>query len=139
MYNHAQEYTEALHRLEAVSFTRAQGEVIMAIIEERQQAAVANLTTKRDIDELRQATKRDIDELRQATKQDIETLQRDIGDVRKDIEVHRAETQLAIEKVRHEVSDLRSSMRFYFLAISILTLLAPSATSLVQLVITAFK
>lgn len=128
MYNHAQEYTEALHRLEAVSFTRAQGEVIMAIIEERQQAAVANLTTKRDIDELRQAT-----------KQDIETLQRDIGDVRKDIEVHRAETQLAIEKVRHEVSDLRSSMRFYFLAIAILTLLAPSATSLVQLVITAFK
>ncbi|MFC2753245.1 MAG: hypothetical protein ACFN9G_07970 [Cardiobacterium sp.] len=128
MYNHAQEYTEALHRLEAVSFTRAQGEVIMAIIEERQQAAVANL-----------ATKRDIDELRQATKQDIETLQRDIGDVRKDIEVHRAETQLAIEKVRHEVSDLRSSMRFYFLAIAILTLLAPSATSLVQLVITAFK
>ena len=128
MYNHAQEYTE--HRLEAVSFTsiRAQGEVIMAIIEERQQAAVANL-----------ATKRDIDELRQATKQDIETLQRDIGDVRKDIEVHRAETQLAIEKVRHEVSDLRSSMRFYFLAIAILTLLAPSATSLVQLVITAFK
>jgi len=139
MYNHAQEYTEALHRLEAVSFTRAQGEVIMAIIEERQQAAVANLATKRDIDELRQATKRDIDELRQATKQDIETLQRDIGDVRKDIEVHRAETQLAIEKVRHEVSDLRSSMRFYFLAIAILTLLAPSATSLVQLVITAFK
>ena len=139
MYNHAQEYTE--HRLEAVSFTsiRAQGEVIMAIIEERQQAAVANLATKRDIDELRQATKRDIDELRQATKQDIETLQRDIGDVRKDIEVHRAETQLAIEKVRHEVSDLRSSMRFYFLAIAILTLLAPSATSLVQLVITAFK
>lgn len=128
MYNHAQEYTEALHRLEAVSFTRAQGEVIMAIIEERQQAAVANL-----------ATKRDIDELRQATKQDIETLQRDIGDVRKDIEVHRAETQLAIEKVRHEVSDLRSSMRLYFLAIAILTLLAPSATSLVQLVITAFK
>ena len=128
MYNHAQEYTEALHRLEAVSFTRAQGEVIMAIIEERQQAAVANL-----------ATKRDIDELRQATKQDIEALQRDIGDVRKDIEVHRAETQLAIEKVRHEVSDLRSSMRFYFLAIAILTLLAPSATSLVQLVITAFK
>ena len=128
MYNHAQEYTEALHRLEAVSFTRAQGEVIMAIIEERQQAAVANL-----------ATKRDIDELRQATKQDIETLQRDIGDVRKDIEVHRAEPQLAIEKVRHEVSDLRSSMRFYFLAIAILTLLAPSATSLVQLVITAFK
>lgn len=117
MYNHAQEYTEALHRLEAVSFTRAQGEVIMAIIEERQQAAVANLATKRD----------------------IETLQRDIGDVRKDIEVHRAETQLAIEKVRHEVSDLRSSMRFYFLAIAILTLLAPSATSLVQLVITAFK
>ena len=139
MYNHAQEYTEALHRLEAVSFTRAQGEVIMAIIEERQQAAVANLATKRDIDELRQATKRDIDELRQATKQDIETLQRDIGDVRKDIEVHRAETQLTIEKVRHEVSDLRSSMRFYFLAIAILTLLAPSATSLVQLVITAFK
>ena len=128
MYNHAQEYTEALHRLEAVSFTRAQGEVIMAISEERQQASVANL-----------ATKRDIDELRQATKQDIETLQRDIGDVRKDIEVHRAETQLAIEKVRHEVSDLRSSMRFYFLAIAILTLLAPSATSLVQLVITAFK
>ncbi|WP_314258665.1 hypothetical protein [Cardiobacterium hominis] len=128
MYNHAQEYTEAIHRLEAVSFTRAQGEVIMAIIEERQQAAVANL-----------ATKRDIDELRQATKQDIETLQRDIRDVRKDIEVHRAETQLAIEKVRHEVSDLRSSMRFYFLAIAILTLLAPSATSLVQLVITAFK
>ena len=128
MYNHAQEYTEALHRLEAVSFTRAQGEIIMAIIEERQQAAVANL-----------ATRRDIDELRQATKQDIETLQRDIGDVRKDIEVHRAETQLAIEKVRHEVSDLRSSMRFYFLAIAILTLLAPSATSLVQLVITAFK
>ena len=111
----------------------------MAIIEERQQAAVANLATKRDIDELRQATKRDIDELRQATKQDIETLQRDIGDVRKDIEVHRAETQLAIEKVRHEVSDLRSSMRFYFWAIAILTLLAPSATSLVQLVITAFK
>ena len=128
MYNHAQEYTEALHRLEAVSFTREQGEVIMAIIEERQQAAVANL-----------ATKRDIDELRQATKQDIETLQRDIGDVRKDIEIHRAETQLAIEKVRHEVSDLRSSMRFYFLAIAILTLLAPSATSLVQLVITTFK
>ena len=82
----------------------------MAIIEERQQAAFANLATKRDI-----------------------------GDVRKDIEVHRAETQLAIEKVRHEVSDLRSSMRFYFLAIAILTLLAPSATSLVQLVITAFK
>lgn len=128
MYNHAQEYTEALHRLEAVSFTRAQGEVIMAIIEERQQAAVENLATKRDIDDLRQATKRD-----------IESLQRDIGDVRKDIEVHRAETQLAIEKVRHEVSDLRSSMRFYFLAIAILTLLAPSATSLVQLVITAFK
>lgn len=100
MYNHAQEYTEALHRLEAVSFTRAQGEVIMAIIEERQQATIENLATKRDIDDLRQATKRD-----------IESLQRDIGDVRKDIEVHRAETQLAIEKVRHEVSDLRSRDR----------------------------
>lgn len=128
MYNHAQNYSETLRRLEAVSFTRAQGEVIMAIIEERQQATVADL-----------ATKRDIDGLRQATKQDIETLQRDIGDVRKDIEVHRAETQLAIEKVRHEVSVLRSSMRFYFLAIAILTLFAPSASSLVQLVITAFK
>lgn len=47
------QYQDALHQLEAVQFTRQQGEVILKIVEERQQAALAGLATKRDLEDLR--------------------------------------------------------------------------------------
>ena len=128
MYN-PQWHIEALHRLESVNFTREQGENLMELIEERQQIGLADLATKRDIDDLRQATKRDIDDLRQATKRDIDDLRKD---TRHDIETLRLETRLEFEK-------LRSSMKFYFLGIFLMTLVVQNAQSLLQFVISLLK
>ena len=125
MYYNPQQYSETLHRLESVKFSRAQSETLMAIIEEQQQAKIAELATKRDIEDLRLATKRDIDELRRETKQGIDDL--------------RKETQMEFVKVRHEISDVRKDMRLGFIVLGALVLVAPNATSLFQLVITAFK
>ena len=128
MYN-PQWHIEALHRLESVNFTRKQGEILMELIEERQQIGLADLATKRDIDDLRQSTKRDIDDLRQATKRDIDDLRKD---TRHDIETLRLETRLEFEK-------LRSSMKFYFLGIFLMTLVVQNAQSLLQFVINLLK
>lgn len=128
MYN-PQWHIEALHRLESVNFTREQGETLMELIEERQQIGLADLATKRDIDDLRQATKRDIDDLRQATKRDIDDLRKD---TRHDIETLRLETRLEFEK-------LRSSMKFYFLGIFLMTLVVQNAQSLLQFVINLLR
>lgn len=54
------QYQEALHQLEAVQFTRQQGEAIMTIVEERQQAVLADLATKRDLEDLRKDLKHEI-------------------------------------------------------------------------------
>ena len=124
MYN-PQWHIEALHRLESVNFTRKQGEILMELIEERQQIGLADLATKRDIDDLRQATKRDIDDLRK----EIEGVRKD---TRHDIETLRLETRLEFEK-------LRSSMKFYFLGIFLMTLVVQNAQSLLQLVINLLK
>lgn len=97
----------------------------MAIIEERQQAAVENLATKRDIDGLR----KEIEELRQDTKRDIDDLRKD---TLHDIETLRLETRLEFEKVR-------SGMKFYFLGICVVTLLVHKGDSLVQLVMNLLK
>ena len=150
MYN-PQWHIEALHRLESVNFTREQGENLMELIEERQQIGLADLATKRDIDDLRQATKRDIDDLRQATKRDIDDLcqatKRDIDDLRKDtrhdIETLRLDTRHDIETLRLETrlefEKLRSSMKFYFLGIFLMTLVVQNAQSLLQFVISLLK
>ena len=124
MYN-PQWHIEALHRLESVNFTREQGENLMELIEERQQIGLADLATKRDIDDLRQATKRDIDDLRK----EIEGVRKD---TRHDIETLRLETRLEFEK-------LRSSMKFYFLGIFLMTLVVQNAQSLLQFVINLLK
>lgn len=124
MYN-PQWHIEALHRLESVNFTRKQGEILMELIEERQQIGLADLATKRDIDDLRQATKRDIDDLRK----EIEGVRKD---TRHDIETLRLETRLEFEK-------LRSSMKFYFLGIFLMTLVVQNAQSLLQFVINLLK
>lgn len=124
MYN-PQWHIEALHRLESVNFTREQGENLMELIEERQQIGLADLATKRDIDDLRQATKRDIDDLRK----EIEGVRKD---TRHDIETLRLETRLEFEK-------LRSSMKFYFLGIFLMTLVVQNAQSLLQFVISLLK
>ena len=97
----------------------------MAIIEEQQQAKIAELATKRDIEDLRLATKRDIDELRRETKQGIDDL--------------RKETQMEFVKVRHEISDVRKDMRLGFIVLGALVLVAPNATSLFQLLLNLFK
>ena len=146
MYN-PQWHIEALHRLESVNFTREQGETLMELIEERQQIGLADLATKRDIDDLRQATKRDIDDLRQATERDIDDLRqatkRDIDDLRKEIEGVRKDTRHDIETLRLETrlefEKLRSSMKFYFLGIFLMTLVVQNAQSLLQFVISLLK
>ena len=125
MYYNPQQYSETLHRLESVKFSRAQSETLMAIIEEQQQAKIAELATKRDIEDLRLATKRDIDELRRETKQGIDAL--------------RKETQMEFVKVRHEISDVRKDMRLGFIVLGALVLVAPNATSLFQLLLNLFK
>jgi hypothetical protein len=125
MYYNPQQYSETLHRLESVKFSRAQSETLMAIIEEQQQAKIAELATKRDIEDLRLATKRDIDELRRETKQGIDDL--------------RKETQMEFVKVRHEISDVRKDMRLGFIVLGALVLVAPNATSLFQLLLNLFK
>ena len=125
MYYNPQQYSETLHRLESVKFSRAQSETLMAIIEEQQQAKIAELATKRDIEDLRLATKRDIDELRRETKQGIDD--------------HRKETQMEFVKVRHEISDVRKDMRLGFIVLGALVLVAPNATSLFQLLLNLFK
>ena len=124
MYNPQWQF-EALHRLESVNFTREQGETLMELIEERQQIGLADLATKRDIDDLRQATKRDIDDLRK----EIEGVRKD---TRHDIETRRLETRLEFEK-------LRSSMKFYFLGIFLMTLVVQNAQSLLQFVMNLLK
>jgi len=125
MYYNPQQYSEILHRLESVKFSRAQSETLMAIIEEQQQAKIAELATKRDIEDLRLATKRDIDELRRETKLGIDDL--------------RKETQMEFVKVRHEISDVRKDMRLGFIVLGALVLVAPNATSLFQLLLNLFK
>lgn len=65
--NTARQYQEALHKLEAVSFTREQGETILTIVEERQQAMLAELATKQDIKDLRH----EIAEVRTELKHEI--------------------------------------------------------------------
>jgi len=124
MYNPQWQF-EALHRLESVNFAREQGETLMELIEERQQIGLADLATKRDIDDLRQATKRDIDDLRK----EIEGVRKD---TRHDIEALRLETRLEFEK-------LRSSMKFYFLGIFLMTLVVQNAQSLLQFVMNLLK
>ena len=113
MYN-PQWHIEALHRLESVNFTRKQGEILMELIEERQQIGLADLATKRDIDDLR----KEIEGVRKDTRHNIETL--------------RLETRLEFEK-------LRSSMKFYFLGIFLMTLVVQNAQSLLQFVINLLK
>lgn len=125
MYYNPQQYSEILHRLESVKFSRAQSETLMAIIEEQQQAKIAELATKRDIEDLRLATKRDIDELRRETKLGIDNLCK--------------ETQMEFVKVRHEISDVRKDMRLGFVVLGALVLVAPNATSLFQLLLNLFK
>ena len=125
MYYNPQQYSEILHRLESVKFSRAQSETLMAIIEEQQQAKITELATKGDIEDLRLATKRDIDELRRETKQGIDDL--------------RKETQMEFVKVRHEISDVRKDMRLGFIVLGALVLVAPNATSLFQLLLNLFK
>ena len=125
MYYNPQQYSEILHRLESVKFSRAQSETLMAIIEEQQQAKIAELAPKRDIEDLRLATKRDIDELRRETKLGIDNLCK--------------ETQMEFVKVRHEISDVRKDMRLGFVVLGALVLVAPNATSLFQLLLNLFK
>ena len=125
MYYNPQQYSEILHRLESVKFSRAQSETLMAIIEEQQQVKIAELATKRDIEDLRLATKRDIDELRRETKLGIDNLCK--------------ETQMEFVKVRHEISDVRKDMRLGFVVLGALVLVAPNATSLFQLLLNLFK
>ena len=114
MYYNPQQYSEMLHRLEAVNFTREQGETLMELIEERQQIGLADLATKRDIGDLR----KEIEDVRKDTRHDIETL--------------RLETKLEFEKVR-------SGMKFYFLGICLMTLLVHKGESLLQFVINLLK
>ena len=73
MYN-PQWHIEALHRLESVNFTRKQGEILMELIEERQQIGLADLATKPDIDDLRKDTRHDIETLRLETRLEFEKL-----------------------------------------------------------------
>lgn len=136
MYYNPQQYSEILHRLESVKFSRAQSETLMAIIEEQQQAKIAELATKRDIEDLRLATKRDIDELRRETKQGIDELRRE---TKQGIDDLRKETQMEFVKVRHEISDVRKDMRLGFIVLGALVLVAPNATSLFQLLLNLFK
>ena len=136
MYYNPQQYSEILHRLESVKFSRAQSETLMAIIEEQQQAKIAELATKRDIEDLRLATKRDIDELRRETKRDIDELRRE---TKQGIDDLRKETQMEFVKVRHEISDVRKDMRLGFIVLGALVLVAPNATSLFQLLLNLFK
>lgn len=56
-----QQYREMLHQLEAVNFTREQGEVLMQVIEERQRVALVDLATKRDLAELSKDLKHEIE------------------------------------------------------------------------------
>ena len=136
MYYNPQQYSEILHRLESVKFSRAQSETLMAIIEEQQQAKITELATKGDIDELRRETKRDIDELRRETKQGIDELRRE---TKQGIDDLRKETQMEFVKVRHEISDVRKDMRLGFIVLGALVLVAPNATSLFQLLLNLFK
>jgi len=136
MYYNPQQYSEILHRLESVKFSRAQSETLMAIIEEQQQAKITELATKGDIEDLRLATKRDIDELRRETKRDIDELRRE---TKQGIDDLRKETQMEFVKVRHEISDVRKDMRLGFIVLGALVLVAPNATSLFQLLLTLFK
>ena len=136
MYYNPQQYSEILHRLESVKFSRAQSETLMAIIEEQQQAKITELATKRDIEDLRLATKRDIDELRRETKRDIDELRRE---TKQGIDDLRKETQMEFVKVRHEISDVRKDMRLGFIVLGALVLVAPNATSLFQLLLNLFK
>ena len=136
MYYNPQQYSEILHRLESVKFSRAQSETLMAIIEEQQQAKITELATKGDIEDLRLATKRDIDELRRETKQGIDELRRE---TKQGIDDLRKETQMEFVKVRHEISDVRKDMRLGFIVLGALVLVAPNATSLFQLLLNLFK
>jgi len=136
MYYNPQQYSEILHRLESVKFSRAQSETLMAIIEEQQQAKITELATKGDIEDLRLATKRDIDELRRETKRDIDELRRE---TKQGIDDLRKETQMEFVKVRHEISDVRKDMRLGFIVLGALVLVAPNATSLFQLLLNLFK
>ena len=74
MYYNPQQYSETLHRLESVKFSRAQSETLMAIIEEQQQAKIAEL-----------ATKQGIDDLRKETQMEFVKVRHEISDVRKDM------------------------------------------------------
>ena len=126
MYYNPQQYSEILHRLESVKFSRAQSETLMA---NHRRATTGknhwNSQPKAILEDLRLATKRDIDELRRETKQGIDDL--------------RKETQMEFVKVRHEISDVRKDMRLGFIVLGALVLVAPNATSLFQLLLNLFK
>lgn len=51
----------------------------------------------------------------------------------------RQQAALAELATKQDIKDLRSDMRFYFLAIGGLALIAPSVPSLLQFIVTFFK
>lgn len=77
MYTTAQ-YREALRQLESVQFTREQGEILMQIVEERQHADLADLATKRDLEDLRKDLRHEIAEIRTELKTEISNVRKDM-------------------------------------------------------------
>ena len=72
--NTARQYQDALYQLEAVQFTRQQGETLLTIVEERQQVMLAELATKQDIKELRH----EIAEVRKDLTHECATVQKNL-------------------------------------------------------------
>ncbi|WP_040389463.1 CCDC90 family protein [Cardiobacterium valvarum] len=77
MYTIAQ-YREAVRQLESVQFTREQGEILMQIVEERQHADLADLATKRDLEDLRKDMRHEIAEIRTELKTEISNIRKDM-------------------------------------------------------------
>lgn len=73
-----QQYREMLHQLEAVNFTREQGEVLMQVIEERQRVALVDLATKRDLADLSKDLKHEIEMVQTNLDHKIDTVKKDM-------------------------------------------------------------
>lgn len=72
-----QQYREMLHQLEAVNFTREQGEVLMQVIEERQRVALVDPATKRDLEDLRKDVRHEIENVRKDLMHEIKSSYKD--------------------------------------------------------------
>ena len=64
--------------LQAASFTETQAEALAKLLRERQEADLAQLATKGDLEQLRTAMKGDLEQLRAATKADISDLRSEL-------------------------------------------------------------